>query len=358
MFRRPMRRLAVAAAAAGTICALGATAASAAPHATWSGGRTVPGAITNDSPTVSSISFPVAHGQGQIVGWRGRGSTGRILYKYKVPGLHKGHWSATGRVPGTTSSAPAFGSYRDPLGRSAVLAVWTGPADHHIWFSQGETRTNGTISWTKQTQLPSSVADTNTTNGPAVLFPSHTYRVIISWRGPANHIRFTIGTPLRRTLKFSDSKVVTGPNVTTTCKTAPCTGNTPALAEVSTNAKSGTVYFFWRQLSTRVVAYATTADTAATLASPAFVGTVLGAATSEGPAASDTGINGFGPLLLTYKAPFSTAVHYQTLTGTVWSGPATVPHTHTAVAPALLFNELATTTPTTDGNIVLHHFTP
>src|SRR5258708_7370508 len=114
MFRRPMTRLAVTAAAAGTICALGASAASAAPHATWSGGRTVPGAITNESPTVTSITFPVAGGQGQIVGWRGRSASGPILYKYKVPGLNKGHWSATGRVPGRTSSAPAFGSYRDP----------------------------------------------------------------------------------------------------------------------------------------------------------------------------------------------------------------------------------------------------
>jgi hypothetical protein len=368
MFRRPMTRLAIAAAAAGTICALGASAASAAPSATWSGGRTVPGAITNDSPTASSITFPVAHGQGQIVGWRARGAAGRILYKYKVPGLNKGHWSATGRVPGTTSSAPAFGSYRDPLGHWAVLAVWTGPADHHIWFAQGETRADGTISWTKETQLPRNVADTNTTNGPSVLFPNHSYRVVISWRGPANHVRFTVGTPLHRGFKFFGSKAVPGPTVTPTCKNlssgpAPCTGNTPALAEVNANATSGTIYFFWRQLSTRAVQYATTPDTAGNLASPVFSApaTVPGAATAAGPAASDTGIDGFGPLLLAYKAPFSTAVHFQTLPNVpsaVWSPVAAVPHTHTAVAPALLFNELATTTPATDGNIVLHHFTP
>jgi len=358
-----MTRLAIAAAAAGTICALGASAASAAPHATWSGGRTVPGAITNDSPAVSSITFPVAHGQGQIVGWRARGATGRILYKYRVPGLNGGHWSATGRVPGNTSSTPAFGSYMDPLGRNAVLAVWTGPADHHIWFSQGETRVNGTISWTPQAKLPSTVADTNTTNGPAVLFPNHTYRVIIAWRGPANHVRFTIGKPLHRTFVFSNSTVVSGPTVTPNCHNlsagpAPCTGNTPALAEVNASSATGTIYFFWRQLGTKVVAYGTTADTPATLALPAFVATVPGAATIEGPAASDLGIDGFKPLLLAYKAPFSTAVHFQTLAAGLWSLPAAVPHTHTAVAPALLFNELATTTPATDGNIVLHHFSP
>jgi len=360
-----MTRLAIAAAAAGTICALGASAASAAPHATWSGGRTVPGAITNNSPAVSSIAFPpaVAHGQGQIVGWRARGPAGRIAYKYKVPGLNGGNWSATGHVPGDTSSAPAFASYTDPLGHPAVLAVWTGPADHHIWFSQGETRANGTISWTKEAPLPSSVADTNTTNGPSVLFLNHAFRVVIAWRGPANHVRYTIGKPVRRTFVFSDSTVVTGPTVTPNCKNlgagpAPCTGNTPALAEMNANATTGTVYFFWRQLGTKVVAYGTAADTTAGLGAAAFVNTVPGAATTEGPAASDLGIDGFKPLLLAYKAPFSTAVHFQTFDGVTWSAAAAVPHTHTAVAPALLLNELATTTPATDGNIVLHHFSP
>jgi hypothetical protein len=39
----------------------------------------VPATITNNSPTVSSISFPgIANGQGQIVGWRARGTAGRI----------------------------------------------------------------------------------------------------------------------------------------------------------------------------------------------------------------------------------------------------------------------------------------
>ena len=360
MFRRPMTRLAITAAAAGTICALGASAASAAPHATWSGPRIVPGAITNDSPTISSITFPVARGQGRIVGWRGRSASGPIFYKYKVPGLHKGRWSATGRVPGDTSSAPAFASYIDPFGHSAVLAVWTGPADHHIWFSQGETRANGTISWKAATVLPKNVADTNTSSGPSVLVPDHSNRVIISWRGPANHVRFTVGTPLRRSFVFSSSRVVPGPNVTKNCKSAPCTGNTPALAEVSTSASAGTIYFFWREYGTRAVLYATTADTAANLASPTFAAPVRvpGAASIEGPAASDTGINGFGPLLLAYKTPLSTAVHFQTLSGSGWSTPARVPTTHTAAAPALLFNVLATTTPVTDGNIVLHVFTP
>lgn len=360
MFRRPMTRLAITATAAGTICALGAGAASAAPHASWSGPRLVPGAITNNSPTISSITFPVVHGQGHIVGWRARGVSGPILYKYKVPGLHKGHWSATGKVPGNTSSAPAFASYTDPFGHSAVLAVWTGPADHHIWFSQGETKADGAISWNKATVLPKNVADTNTITGPTVMFANHTYRVIISWRGPANHVRFTVGTPHRRSFVFSGSRAVPGPNVTKNCKNAPCTGNTPALAEVSSSSTAGTIYFFWRQLSSRAIRYATTADSAANLASPTFTPPVKvpGAASLAGPAASNTGLNGFGELLLAYKTPRSTAVHFQTLSKTGWSTPATVPTTHTLTAPALLLNVLATTTPAPVGNIVLHVFTP
>jgi hypothetical protein len=354
MFRRPMARLAVTAVAAGTICALGASVASAAPQSSWSHQRLVPGAITNDSPTVSSITFPGAHGQGQIVGWRGRQSSGPIFYKFKVAGLNKGGWSKTGRVPGSTSSAPAFASYRDPLGNWAVLAVWTGPADHHILFSQGETKANGTISWTKATVLPSKVADTNTSSGPSVLFPNHTYKVIISWRGPANHVRFTIGTPFRRGFTFSGSRIVPGPHITKTCDAAPCTSGTPALAEVN----DGTVFFFWHELGTKAILFGTVADTAAGLSKPAFRGEVPGAATLESPAASDIGINGFNSLLLAYKAPLSIAVHFQTLTKNGWSKPATVPGTHTATAPALLLNELATTTPATDGNIVLHHFIP
>lgn len=361
MLRRPMARLAVTAAAAGTICALGASAASAAPHAGWSRPRTVPGAITNDSPGVSSITFPVAHGQGQIVGWRGRTAAGRIMYRYQVPGLNKGHWSKIGIVPGSaTSSAPAFGSYRDPYGNWAVVAVWTGPADHHIWFSQGETRGNGTISWKKPTVLPKDVANTNTSTGPSVLFPNHTYRVIIGWRGPGTHVRFTVGVPYRRGFKFSDSRIVPGPSVTKTCKDGPCTGNTPALAEVNTNATTGTIFFFWRELSTTRVLYATTADNSVNLTAPHFTDPVAvpGAATNQGPAASDIGVNGFGALLLAYKTPPATAVRFQTLASGAWSTPATVPTTHTATAPALMLNELATTTPATDGNIVLHTFTP
>ncbi len=69
--RRPVTRFVSAVSVAGTICAVGAGAAFAAPAATWSGpSKPVPGALT--------------------------------------------------------SAAPAVGSYIDPLGRNAVLIVWSG----------------------------------------------------------------------------------------------------------------------------------------------------------------------------------------------------------------------------------------
>ncbi len=362
MFRRPMTRLAFTAVAAGTICALGASAAFAAPSASWSGPKgPVPGAITNDTPAISSITFPGVGGTGLIVGWRQRANAGHIFYKYKVPGQNKGKWSVKGELPGSsavTSSAPVFRSYTDPFGQHAVLAAWTGPLDHHIWFSQGETKSNGTINWTSPTILPSSVKFTNTTNAPAVQFTNVAYRVIFSWRGPANHVRFTVGTPHHRGFTWSNSAIVPGAPVTAGCTGAPCTADTPALAEVQTSATIGTVYFFWRQRSSTEILYSSTPDTALNLAKPVFTGPtqVPGAASIEGPAASDSTLTGFGPLLLAYKTTASTHVDFQTLTSGVWSSPALVPTTTTAVSPALFQNTLATTKPSADGTIVLHVF--
>jgi hypothetical protein len=361
MFRRPMTRLAIAAAAAGTICALGASAASAAPNATWSGPQgPVPGAITNDTPTVSSITFPGPIGPGTIVGWRQKAAAGHIFYKFKAANLNKGHWSVKGEVPGTalTSSAPVFRSYIDPFGDNAILAVWTGHADHHIWYDQAETRSNGTISWGTPAVLPSKVLYTDTTKAPAVLFLNHTYRVIVSWQGPANHVRYSIGTPFHRGFNWSGSAIVPGAPLTKNCTGAPCTASTPALAEVQTSSSIGTVFFVWHQLSARAIWYSTTPDNAANLAKPVFTGPVQvpGAATLEGPAASDTSVTGIGPLLVAYKAPASLSVRYQTLTAGVWSAAAVVPTTHTAVAPSLFLNVLGTTTPAADGNIIFHFF--
>ena len=82
---------------------------------------------------------------------------------------------------------------------------------------------------------------------------------------------------------------------------------------------------------------------------------VTGAVTNEGPAASDSTLSGFGPLLLAYKAPGSDLVRYQTFTSS-WSAPAIVPTTHTTVSPSLFINILGTTTSGLDGNIIWHVF--
>jgi len=364
MLRRHMTRLATAVTAAGTICALGAGAAAAAPPPPiWSGpSAPIPGAFTNDSPALSNITFPGPIGQGTLVAWRGRGTAGHIFYKYRTPSRD---WSATGEIPGlnaVTSSAPAVRNYIDPLGRDAVLAVWTGHADHHIWYSEGETLADGTISWTTAKDLPSSVALTNTVAGPSVFFPNNRYLVIVAWRAPFNHVRFSIGHPAGRGFGWSNSTVVPGvpPSPTSVhCVQDPCTSATPAVAEVQNGTATGTLYFFWKQLGTSDVFYSSITDNGATNWSHlVWTGPtqVPGAATLTAPTASAVTLG--GPLLLACKAPFTTGILFQTLTSGVWSAAGLVPAAHTTAAPALLGRILANTTPTSVGKIVLHHYLP
>jgi hypothetical protein len=358
-----MTRLATAVTAAGTICALGAGAAAAAPLASWSGpSAPVPGAFTNDSPALSHITFPGPIGQGTLVAWRGRGTTGHIFFRYRTPSRG---WSKLGEIPGLnaiTSSAPAVRSYKDPLGRDAVLAVWTGHADHHIWYSEGETKVDGTISWTGAKVLPKTVALTNTIAGPSVFFPNNRNLVIVAWRAPFNHVRFTIGIPKGRDFGWSNSTVIPGvpPSPKSAhCVQAPCTSATPAVAEVQHGTATGTLYFFWKQLGTSDLFYSSTTDNGATNWSHlTWTGPtqVPGAASLTAPTASAVGL--FGPLLLAYKAPFTTHVFFQTLASGVWSAVGVVPDTRTANAPALLGGLLANTKPTSAGNIILHHYTP
>jgi len=114
---------------------------------------------------------------------------------------------------------------------------------------------------------------------------------------------------------------------------------------------------FWKQLGTADLFYSTAADDQATNWSHlSWSGPtqVTGAVALTAPAVSIPQLNGHGPLLLVYKAPFSTQIRFQTLTNGTWSSFATVPRAHTAVAPALQRNILANTTTGTIGNIVLH----
>jgi len=359
MLRPPLTRLASAAAVAGAVCAIGASAAFAAPAASWSGpSKPVPGALTNSSPALSRVTFPNPIGQGIIVAWRGRGVAGHIFYKYRTTSTHRR--SQLGELSGAlTSSAPAIGSYTDTLGRSAVLIVWAGHGDQHIWYAQGETKANGTIEFTKPAILPATVSHATTRNGPTVFFPDHKGVVLVAWRGPADHVRYSIGIPRGRNFSWTQSHVVPGnpPSPTSVhCVNAPCTSATPAVAEQTTGTSSGLIYVFWKQLGTHDIFYGTTTDDQATDWSHlTWTGPtqVPGAVALTAPAASVPTVNSTGPLLLAYKAPFSTQVRFQTLTGTTWSAFANVPGAHTAVPPALLRNILAITTPGSIGNIVL-----
>src|SRR5215813_8673210 len=173
MLRPPLTRLVCTAAVIGTVCATAVTAAFAAPTATWSGpSRPVPGALTNSSPALSTVTFPNPIGQGIIAAWRGRGVAGHIFYKYRTNSTQE--WSRLGELSGAlTSAAPAIGSYTDPLGRSAVLIVWAGHGDNHIWYAQGETKANGTIAFTTPAILPATVNHATTRNAPTVFFPDH-----------------------------------------------------------------------------------------------------------------------------------------------------------------------------------------
>jgi hypothetical protein len=364
MLRRPIGRLAATAGAAATVAALGAGIAGAAPTASWSGPtRPIPGAVTNDSPSVSSISFTVL-GQGTIVAWRGRGAAGHVFYKFRTPIV--GHWSKTVAVPGAfTSSSPVivqYGGTHDPLGRDAVVAVWTGPFDHHIWYSEGETHPNGTIAWTHPAFIPNAVRWARSVEAPTAFFPNNKYAIVVAWRGPANHVRYSVGTPLHRGFLWSQSALVPGGTLGSPvhCVFAPCTSATPALAEIQAGASVGTVYAFWKQLGSGKIFYATTTDGPATnwnhLTWTAPVQVPLGAATTQAPTASALPPLVGGPLLLVYKGPVGVGVRFQTLTGTTWSAWAFVPGARTAVGPALRGGTLATTTPVTFGRIVLQFF--
>jgi hypothetical protein len=359
MLRRPLARLVSAAAIAGTVCALGASAAFAAPAATWSGpSKPIPGALTNSSPALSTVTFPNPIGQGIIAAWRGRGVAGHIFYKYRTNTTQK--WSQLAEFGGAqTNSAPAIGSYIDPLGRNAVVIVWAGRGDEHIWYAQGETRANGTIAFNNPAVLPASVKYAATLNAPTVFFPDHKNVVLVTWRGPANHVRYSVGIPKVRDFSWTQSDVVPGnpPSPTSVhCTIAPCTSATPAVTEQTTGTSSGLIYVFWKQLGTHDLFYGTTTDDHATNWSHlTWTGPtqVPGALALTAPTASVPTLNSTGPLLLVYKAPFSTHVRFQTLAGSTWSAFANVPGARTTVSPALERNILGITTPGTTGNIVL-----
>jgi hypothetical protein len=355
MLNRSMSRLATAVAVAGTVCALGAASAAAAtPSSGWSG-RTgpVPHAFTNATPAMTSVSFPGHPAADILVAWKGQRGA-HVFYSYTSSPNLSGGWSAKASVPGAHSSAgPSVGTYVDPLGRTAVVAVWKGLGNRKIFYAQGETRGDGTIAWTARATLPTSKLDTTTT-APAIFFPANAPhdRVIVAWKGPLDHVRYSVGTPSGRGFTWTPSNWLSAAANTRT-------SSAPALAEVQTGTAHGTLYVFWKGLHSHHIRFATTSDPlnlSAGRLTWSAARTVRHAATTAGPAASSLRLHGFGPLLLTYKGPTGLHVRYQTRTVFGWSAWKIVPGALTAVGPAQLRGVLATSSPDARGSIFFHIF--
>jgi hypothetical protein len=352
MLNRPMSRLATVAATAGTVCVLGAAAAGAAavPASSWSGPRgPVPHAHSNATPALTQIFLTGTGRSGTLVAWKGQVNDD-VFYITKI----SGHWSAAHAIPGArTSAGPSVGFYPDPTGHAAVLAVWKQLGGRRIVYSQGQTHSNGTITWTAPVAISHSKFSTTGT-APAVFFPGNAphARVVVAWRGPFNHVRYSVGTPSGRHFRWSSSHWLSSASNTRTSAA-------PALAEVQTGKATGKLYVFWKGYKSTQVRYATTSDPLSISKSGlkwSAAAVVPGAATGAGPTASALGSHLAGPLGLAYKAPHSLGVRFQTLAGSVWSPSSVVPQATTAVGPALLRGTLATTSPNASGRIFLHIF--
>jgi hypothetical protein len=353
-------RLAVAAAAAGTVCALAAAGAAAAAPTGWSGGASaVPNAFTNATPGLAAF-YNASDVRGTFLVWKAQ-LANTVDYKYEVAGK----WSATAAIPGaTTSAGPAAGYYTDPFSKNAELVVWKALNTDAIDYSTGQVQSDGALSWT----APHSIAVTGdslatTDEGPAVIFPLNSpgARVIIAWRGPGTHVRYELGSPSGRLFAFDKSQWISGGSKLDETTTS----GTPALANVLGNGgKTGTVYVFWKAAGTgKVISYASTPDNAGGLGGGktipwTLLGAVPGADSTSGPAASSVDPHGFGPLLLAYKGPGGEHIRYQLFSGGSWTAFAFVTgaNSTTAIAPALVNGTLASVSPTSSARIYLHYF--
>jgi hypothetical protein len=361
MLQRPKARLVAVAAAAGTVCALAAAgAAAAAPTPIWASPKNpIPNAFTNASPGLAAF-YSASNVRGTFVVWKGQNNN-KVMYKYKLGSK----WSRNGIIPGAyTTDGPAAAFYTDPLSKNAELVVWKALNADTIYYSTGEVTKAGALNWT----VPRSIAvpgDTlaTTDEGPAVIFPLNAVhaRCIISWRGPAHHVRYELGTPTGRLFTFDKSSWIQ--KGTPTDQTT--TSNAPALAEVLSSNGNGTVYVFWKaDGSGTAINYASTPDLKATgLQGNATIpwtllGGVPGAFSTTGPAASSVNTHGFGPLLLAYKGPGGLSIRYQTFSAGIWSayGFVTKPNNQTTQGPALVNGTLANISPTSSGRIFLHYY--
>lgn len=359
MFYRPKARLAAAAVAAGTVCALAAAgAASAAPAPQWSKtAPAIPHVFTNEAPGLAA--FYLNGVRGTFVTWKGQ-LNNHVMYRYKV----NGKWSKVESVPGAeTTAGPAAAFYTDQNSKPAELVAWKALKSTTIWYATGEINASGTLSWSKTRSIAvkgDKLAYSD--SGPAVLFPlqSPNARVIIAWRGPGHHVRYELGSPNGRYFTFDKSQWISGG--TTLDKTT--TSGTPALTEVLGTGGNGTIYVFWKADGNgKAISYASTPDPTSGLTGNKTVpwtllGGVKGADSTSPPTATSVDEHGYGPLLLAYKGPSGNFIRYQELTASGWSAYkfVTGPNSKTTISPSLLNRTLANVSPTSSGTIYLRSY--
>jgi hypothetical protein len=360
MLNRRKSRLVAAAAVTGTVCALAAaTAASATPTPPWSGHQLVPHAFTNATPGLAAINLTDTGVRGTFITWKGQYDD-EVHYQVNI----NGHWSQPFILAGAaTSAAPSAASYVDPTSHDAVVVAWKQQGSDNLYYDQGEVASDGAISWTGPVLF--TIGSSTTSNrAPSIFFPLNAVdKVIFSYRGPHDHVRYDVGKPDGRAFDFLGSHVI-GTAADTHTSAA------PDLAEIENSgsaAGTGVIYVFWKNYAAKTISYATTSDPLNDSTTPgdltwSTATLVPGAATTAGPAASTPLLHGFAPLLLVYKGGGGLEVKYQELsangpTGT-WTAPAPVltGRSTTAIGPALLNGILATVIPNSSGDIYFHHF--
>jgi hypothetical protein len=366
--RHPKSRLVAAAAVVGTACALAATSAAVAgPTHPFAGAGTVPGAYTNAAPGLSAIYRTGQGVRGTFVAWKGQNSN-NIMYRFKIGAK----WSPTGLVPGahsTTSPAAAF--YIDPHSVDAVVVVWKKLKSTNIDYSQGELGTKGGIKWTKPVDIKvGKDALAVSYSAPSVIFPLNSThgRVLISWRGPGNHVRYELGAPIGRGFVFDPSSWIAGTN-------ASLTDQAPALTEIAgtgADSNDSNVYVFWKSPGVKgQLNYATTPDNVGhgLNGNAKITWTMLGQVpggkyteTTAAPAASSVNTHGTGPLLLAFKGRGGSNIRYLTLSGGVWSplpipGVVNGPLAQSNLGPALVNGLLANVAIGSSARIYLHVYT-
>jgi hypothetical protein len=354
MLHRPKAKLVAVAAAAGTVCAL-AAAGTAFAVPTWSAPATIPHSYTNATPGLADYYYHNV--RGTFVTWKGQNSND-VLYRYRW----NGRWSPVEAIPGAgTTEGPAAAFYTNSKGVPSELVTWKALHSTTIWYATGEITGGKKLSWSKTRSIavPGDKLAASE-SGPAVIFPlnSTNARVIVSWRGPGQHVRYELGAQDGRYFSFSKSQWISS-------NTSTETSDTPALTEIIGTGGNGTVYVFWKAVGTgQAISYASTPDLASsglqgsTTVPWTLLNAVTGALSTSGPAASSATGHAAGPLLLAYKGPSGDSIRYQTLTAGTWSGVQFVggAQNKTTLSPALLNSVLANVSPTLSGAIYLRNY--